>query len=622
MLVSVRMFGSARGEVYVSALQHTLYRTASSADEFIEVHLYDSPYNARVKEKVAVNITIGSLVPITAYDVYCGIISPDRGTNMSTDAILATQAQAATKCCKTLSVTVPSLQKVPRGTSNPTAVAVQVDYVPSSAILVLPSYLPQDAPAAGSGLVLSSGIRLLPSEIRFTSASVPGRSKLVQATMLSVGTYAFVVNISGVAAEEYAILYQGGRNLTVLAEEDVGSAAPQLLHAVFNSEGYVLVSFSAATNRAAISNELTCTELLQFDGDSWASCEWSSDYLVTVYPYYYRNSTGPMLLPGSSLTLRSGVLAAKCIPSLRVLCSSYETAPSRTIYISRPLAPVVPTVFITAPSEIGSCASLLLDLTLSIGAAGRPWASSVFNVTTRPYSVAVASRLHLFLLRNYTMDPPTLIPSSVLTKGYRFRIHVTLCNFLGYCGSNYQDTFVSSSTNAITAVTIVGWNTRSVLRSSPLSIAATAVASSCANAELAEKAVYSWQAVRGDSQEVVAKSPSSDPMLFSLPAYSLARDNTYIVTLFATVRGTRTSASAKVVVLPGELVPVIPGGTARYIYPRDSVLLDASQSYDADYPGQALRTAVSAATGEEAATYSWSCITLLPVPSSTCRFRL
>ena len=55
------------------------------------------------------------------------------------------------------------------------------------------------------------------------------------------------------------------------------------------------------------------------------------------------------------------------------------------------------------------------------------------NVVSTARNVTLEQEL---LVRNYTLTPPYPIPESLLEKGSAYAFSVTLCNFLGACGSS------------------------------------------------------------------------------------------------------------------------------------------------------------------------------------------
>jgi REJ domain len=92
---------------------------------------------------------------------------------------------------------------------------------------------------------------------------------------------------------------------------------------------------------------------------------------------------------------------------------------------------------------------------------------------------------------------------------------------------------------------------------------------------------YAW-AVQLNGQITAMNSTSSDSRTLSLPAYSLAVDKTYTVTVNATAGTSTTSASVEVYVAQGPVTATVKGGYAHSIPLDQELVLDASLSQDAN----------------------------------------
>jgi hypothetical protein len=621
--VSVKVTGRTFAAVEVglhgardsSVRLHAVVRVGSSsqsADATAAALQLVADYTAYIVGQMLTTVNVTSLLPSTGYDLYCAATS-SQGVTMPLSAVLATKQQLHTACCKAITVTVQLPATVNVGQQLARAVTVALEGPPSTSVVVTLQYAGRDHP--------SVGVQLLPSVLRYDNRSAVGANKDLRLTALGGGNYTLVVSVTGPSADECRVAYIGSRRLTVLSAEAT-PATPQLLQAVFSNDGsYVTLSFDVATDRGSLYGTFSCRALVRFVGDGTAQCQWFSDSQLRVYPAAV--GVGSVLGVGGNVTLVANTVRARCSDANRAagLCASYVPAASTTVVVTAPSVPTTPSVVISAPSSIGGCNSLTFDLAGSAGAAGRPWDTVSFAVSTTPVSTSAAAQLLQFLSRNYTLSPPLPVSSTVLTKGYTYSIKVTLCNFLKACGSATKVVSVAESIAPVPVVTIAGQPVRTVYRADALSVVADAYTQSCTGSKSSSGVQYTWattQLLPGASAYTNAtlRSASQNPTVFKLPANTVSVGATYTLTVTAQsiASGQRSSAAVQLKVLQSDLVAVLKGGSTRYAMVGEVVTLDASSSYDKDYPQQALSSA--------AVTYAWQCLTVAPVLSATCAVTL
>jgi hypothetical protein len=609
--VEVALRGARDGTVKLYAVMN-IAGSSQYSDATVAALLQGSDYAVQIAGLKPVAVNVSALRPSTDYDIYCAATSL-QGVSMPLSGILSTKQPVRTSCCKTITVTVLHPATVSLGQELSRAVTVALEAAPSASMVVTVQYGARDQ--------ASAGVQLLPSVLRYDNRSATGTSRDIRLTALGAGNYTLVVSVAGSSAAQYSVVYVGARRLAVLSA-DATPAVPKLLQAAFSNDGsYVTLSFDSATDRGNQYGTFSCRTLLQFVGGSSAQCQWFSDSQLRVYPT--ATGTGAVLGVGSNVTVVTNTVRAKCIDAQRsvTVCASYVPIASTTVYAAAPSAPTVPSVVISAPSSIGGCNSLTFDLAGSVGAAGRPWDAVSFAVTTLPGSTSAADQLLRFLFRNYTLSPPLPVPSAVLVKGFTYSIKVTLCNFLKACGSATKAVSVADSVAPVPVVTIVGQPVRTLYRTEPLSVVAEAYTQSCSGTKSSVGLQYSWavtQLLPGATSNVNAtlRSASQNPTVFKLPAYALTVGVTYtlVVSALSTASGQRSSAAVQLKVAQSDLVAVLKGGSTRYAMVGDVIKLDASGSYDKDYPQQALpRTTVS---------YAWNCLTVAPVLSAECAVTL
>ena len=223
--------------------------------------------------------------------------------------------------------------------------------------------------------------------------------------------------------------------------------------------------------------------------------------------------------------------------------------------------------------------------------------------------------MQTFLNRNYTLNPPTPIPASLLQGSVSYSITVTLCNFLGACDAKSVSVAVLPAQNLIPIVSILGASQRSVYRSATLTLSSNAYTQVCGGAPSYNNLDLAWTVSNpsgGDASAGSIRSSSLNAAVFKLSPYSLKVGQQYTVALTVTSRssGLTSSASVTVTVAASSLVAKIAGGAARSVRVGDELTIDASSSYDADVQGL-----VGASAG---LVFSWTCVQNEPMFSTDC----
>lgn len=554
-------------------------------------------------------MTLSGLLPFTTYRTYCTAVTL-QGNEMTLTAARASGITATTLCCKTVTVRL-NVGSLVESSTLQRGLSVTFDAPPSSSVTALLTF----RSSASAGSAASS---VFPSSqlVRSTSAQV-GQVQYFTAVAGVAGIYTLEVVLSGPSAAEYNVSYSGSRVLRVLAA-DVEPGTPQLLSATFSSDGSsVAVAFSAPTDKGGYQNAFPCAKLLNFTGSSAASCQWSDNAKMVVYPVYSTKAPDSVLRVSSAVQIYPLTVRAACTSSTNVTrCKSWAAVPSTQMLVAKPTAPLQPKVVLSVPSTIGGCSSLTVDLTSSTGAAGRPWASAQFKVLTTLGATPAALQLENYLAANFTLNPPTAIPYDTFQKGYTYSIQATLCNFLASCASSVKTVSVLASVSAVPVVSILGQSQRSIARNAQLVLSTNAYTQSCSGAVSSANLAYFWSVRRFLSDGTLAatdlRSSSQSPTSFKLPAYMLTSSTQYeiAVTVDALASGLSASAAVTVSVIQGSVVAVVSGGSSKQLRVADSVQLDASQSYDEDING---KKGIAAGL-----SFLWTCVQIKPVFISTC----
>ena len=563
-------------------------------------------------------IALLGLDPMTSYNLLC-VTKSSTGSMMSLTDVYLNQKTFSTGCCRTASVKLSS-NSITADQSAINFITISVDTLPvGTTSISLDLWQMQNKTTGEFSLSASS---LVPSSINMVGSSI-FRASLAG---LKKGTYGIALNFVGTDALKYSVSFTGNSmplssgtesSLTVGIFEVVGSDTPldppSLVSAKFSNDGsYVTIRFSSQSDRAGTKSTFICSDLFSFSCSDLSRCQW--DGYDSVIAYIASKDT--CVQPGQSLALStSASLRAKC-PAADGDCPSHAswaaTSNATVISIAPPESPVRPTVVVIAPSRLGSCSNLLIDLTSSTGNGGRSWSSFEIEALKDPLYDTLGSTnrsaLQRFFDESYQMFPPTAVPYTYLSSNRVYGFTVTLCNYLGTCSQSTK--YVEVASSVVPVVTIPGLALRSTKRSAILSIGAKASVSACGDSTSSIAISYAWTVMRDDTVLSLASS-SKDPTKLVLPAYSLQANTLYTVIVSAAADGQSAQSSTQVYVTAGDLIAVVKGGTtSRTVRVGESLSFDASNSYDEDLQG-----VVGTAAG---LTFSWSCTQLQPSLDSSC----
>ncbi|KAJ1396414.1 hypothetical protein B484DRAFT_407340, partial [Ochromonadaceae sp. CCMP2298] len=436
------------------------------------------------------------LQPATPYVAYCATVSLD-GLRLSDGAAWNTAVSQSTVCCKVASVSI--LRVLVEG-------ALALEFAQLQLLLSLNN-------SAGGSV-------LYPSALQFAASN----SALARTVALQAGTpgsYELSVVLGGAAGTEFQVAFEDGRSLLVLSN-NAQPPTPELQSARFSNDGsLVLVAFSALTDKGLLPNNFMCTALFLFAGASRASCQWLDAKSVAIYPLYNSLYADDILRIGSSISLlASAAVRAQCSREASE-CGGWSSVVRRTLQTLAPLSALMPVVSIIGPSSIGACDELLLDVTSSSGAAGRPWKSD-FTVRSTTGSAGAEEKLTLFL-NTHSLTPPTPIPNSLLRGQGVVNVQLSLCNFLRACNTQGKAVVVLESEALTPTVTIFGAAQRTISRWSALQLTANAFTRSCTGV-VSYDLQFSWSVYLDDGTgpKLALVSASQDPSVFKLAPFSLS----------------------------------------------------------------------------------------------------
>ena len=514
---------------------------------------------------------------IQTYAIFC-YVETSGGIGNPLSAVLLTKKVMTTACCKSLtfsnspSYVYGDLSKYTSSSSSLYVFTYYLSAAPTSSVKVMPLMY--------FGGILDTSVVATPSTTVFTSTSLLTGQFFLSASSGISGAYTIVLTVSGSNSAQYS---NTSDPVQILSSKSL-VPAPVMTSSQFSNSGQaVIITFDTPSDSAGIATTTwACSSLFVFINAESTTCKWVDAATVSVAFGVVTSASNNVayLTTGNNVTLIGGKLRSFCTGTVAT-CALNTAANAMTVITLAPQNPSSPTVVLSAPLYLGSCANLSLDATGSYGNGGRLYTSVIWTVSALQSSVVLdVSAIQLYLNRlsaAYQVYRPLNVASSRLTKGtYTFTLRLT--NFLGLSASKSISVVVSSDPN-VPSLAIIGPSYRTIVTASALSILSAATLSSCASQS--NSVVYSWSVqLAGASVSIV--SASLDPSRFSISSYVLAVDRTYVITITASAGSSTTSASVTVYVALGTVTAAVVGGYLRST-PVDKVLvLDASISSDAD----------------------------------------
>ena len=215
--------------------------------------------------------------------------------------------------------------------------------------------------------------------------------------------------------------------------------------------------------------------------------------------------------------------------------------------------------------------------------------------------------LRQFLVQNYRLSPPTDIPANLLIVNVTYTFSLTVTNFL--LGSASGSKYVTIVDSIIPSVTILGPDTVSLTRNNPLSLDGTGFIRTCNGTYKTKGLNVTWDIQEG-GHSLGLKSIGDNPFAFKLNPYTLTTEYSVILTMTSVETRKASSATVKVVILPGALQARISGGKVQTVKYEGTAIIDASLSLDEDLNG---------VTGVDAdLQFDWQCIQQTPL-ADTCQ---
>ena len=578
--IVIRVQLSGAGDVYCISKMSYGVVTNATMTEIYALGLRNSTFLG------VATFTFLNLLQGQPYAFFCATRSI-HGNKMTLHDMLNTKVVTTTRCC--IDVTV-HLSSVSISTSSilRTIGSVSIDgMLPGASNL---SMLVDIAPIPGKSQC-SNGWQYPNEHALSALPSDAGGGTLTNIDIwfatLCPGEYRVSVTLRGRQSSRYQLVYPNSDNFTVYMPSSP-PPAPLLLSAGFVSYGELIeIVFDSTTDLGGMPNAyFSCNLLVVFEGSTAAKCYWKdASHLFAIL--------GPSatVRGGDTLLILADAISSACDPAQRD-CSSRTYSPMTSLRLSI-LTTQTPQVVISAPASIGVCSDFILDASKSHGSGGRAWKSVKVSIQSNDPNISV---LQNYYSSSFSLDPPLPLPTSMkaLRAGFRYVFDVTLCSFLGYCGSNVHTLDVANSTT--TSVYIKPTPT-TVFHSESLQVEAVVVTDKCRLVDV----FVGWEVERDGHTVPILAAPSAHSQSYIIPAKTLLAGQYYKIVAIAyssTHPSMRVASHSRLVwVGRSRLVAVISAGPSNRVRPGEALVLDATSSYDPDNMLENLK-------------YSWRCIIL------------
>eukprot|EP01038_Epipyxis_sp_PR26KG_P010901 gene10901-14632_t len=496
---------SETASVYCASYLHDVI--PDSVEEIISKNIQSNSLNGN---KLVVEIT--GLIPSTAYDVYCAVLS-QYGVSSTYQTVLSSKLTAATLCCRTVGISTVT-PFILENTPYNNLIEVSLTTLPDL------------------DLTLSLNIHLNETSTVMVHSIFPSQLSLTE--------------LSGSNKNDFTIEYNNQPFIFVIST-DTPPQTPYIKSAIFSNDGgYFTIYFDSMTNMGGLNRRFKCDQLFEFKCAHTSICVWSTSAMVVAYASGSLNC----ISPGDSLsvTLDSSI-KAQCLDITNCYSSSWDSVDANNkVFVKQPDRPISPTVAIIAPSVVGSCGGFTIDLSSSTGNGGRLWLNRSFQLSSTPTTDLSPLINHL---NSNDTNLTVKIPQYLLLLGTSGEISTSGLNF-------------------------------------------------------------EWSVNRNNIKDLSILSTSKDSSKMILLPYSLSVSKLYTITIKVTIVETLKSASTsiQVLVVPGSIIAQVAGGQYQSMREKESMIIDASSSYDEDVP---LLTGVRAGL-----RYFWTYQQTSPIYNDTC----
>ena len=544
-------------------------------------------------------LTIANLLALTHYVTFC-YIETAQGVGNTQSEVQDSRQEHSTPCCK--SIVFTNAPAVLYGNVNNYTPAQSSQYVFSYTLTAAPSEVLRVIPvfSTTTGVDMNCVISVLPANVTFNAVSSPTASFVIaiNESTFSTGDYVITMLITGVSSDEYSAV---SRNVRILASSEA-APAPRLLSATFTRDGGAMnVLFDSASNQ--LTNVVACSTLFEFVGALVSFCAWINNKAILItFPAY--NESLPFAEPGENFTLLANKFTAACADAN---CKQYAFNNAQNVTIAAPDRPLSPNVVILLPSRVASCENVTIDASSSSGHGGRPWKYAHWTVRVNTAFIPTNTTLLEDVLNRAgrSLTQYVYLPAAeYFSLGVEYTITMYVTNFLGK-SSSASVRFALATNPNMPIVQILGPSVLTYTPGNTITLYSASTKSSCAERNV--KFTSQWRIYDRDDVLVSVPNTSKDSAVLIISSSLLTVGNRYRVEVITTAEATfansavEGTAVAYVSIVGGKVVPVVRGGERRLVWPENTLICDASASYDENTgPG----------SGSINLVFAWSCVYL------------
>jgi hypothetical protein len=569
------------------------------------------PFTVTLAAPYKVELELTGLTPETDYDIYCSTEDFEKHV-MLIDTVLETVYQNTTICCRTIGLTSTFPSIVSYSSSNlgtEKSFRFLLDSKPLGPVTVTVSTAV--VPCANDAFVSSNSITALPSSFTFKAGSLSLAGSFVLRG--AVGCYSVTVSSTGVTT------YTSAGSEVVVYSATAEPPVPKMVSAIYSNAGNsIVMAFDENTDRgkqsigAARFSTFKCNLLFTFLHASICDCAWVDSKSVKAT---LRTPAGlSPLKVGDSVVLGVSKTRAACTASNAADCDAYKYSLTKTVLVQRPISPITPVVFLFSSSLVSKCSAITIDSTSSYGRGNARWKTASWTVqSTDINDEDNLQEVSTFLNSlDYNTNGVITIPNVKLVNG-TYNILLTLTNQFSLYGVASTTVTVGEDTT-VPRLSVVGPSF--LYRSRDLIVYASAEVPSCVPGVLTSARLeYVWTLFKDGVLLNSVQSASLNPRFFKLGAYTLDVNSRYTLrATVTTVNGVTASEVLKFNVGRQSVLARLAGGNIATISEESLLSLDASGSYDMDYPP----TQSSAVA--PIFTYTWECVETAPTFGDACNF--
>jgi len=200
--------------------------------------------------------------------------------------------------------------------------------------------------------------------------------------------------------------------------------APSAQSAQLSNDGMSMyINFNGDTDRAGYFVSFNCSNILSFSGVRYIQCAWLNTSTLVLS----NSNTNFNYLPnvGTIVNILSNSYRAMC--KMNGDCKSYPVNPPMSVTVFAPTYPIIPTIVLSFPSQIGPCDAINLDATGSYGSVGKPFTVK-WSISPSQTKVDLNSYLNSV---GSDISNIVTIPNSYLLNSTTFTVTLQLTNAFG-----------------------------------------------------------------------------------------------------------------------------------------------------------------------------------------------